>query len=58
VNCKLSSIQEAALIQYIRTLDGIGVGICLDQLSSTANAILKQDYRGDGEPDVVGDYWP
>jgi hypothetical protein len=41
VNYKLSSIQEAALIQYIQTLDGIDIGIRLDQLVSTANAILK-----------------
>jgi hypothetical protein len=57
VNYKLSPIQEAALVQYIRTLDGISVGIRLDQLSSTANAILKQNYREDGKPDIVGNYW-
>jgi hypothetical protein len=27
VNYKLSEVQEAALIQYIRTLDEIGIGI-------------------------------
>jgi hypothetical protein len=41
VSYKLSPIQEAALIQYIRTLDGIGVGIHLDQLRSRANAIVR-----------------
>jgi hypothetical protein len=57
VNYKLSPIQEAALIQYIRTLDKIGVGVRLDQLSNTANAILKHDYIGDGEPNAVSEQW-
>jgi hypothetical protein len=55
VNYKLSPIQEAALIQYIQVLDKIGVGVRLDQLSNTANAILKHDYIGDCEPNAVSE---
>jgi hypothetical protein len=58
LNYKLSSIQEAALIQYIRALDGISVGLRLDQLKSTANSILKNDHIGDHEPGFVGPHWP
>jgi Tc5 transposase DNA-binding domain len=57
VNYKLSDVQEAALIQYIRTLDEIGMGIRQEQLVSTANSILKQDYIGGGESPVVGEHW-
>jgi hypothetical protein len=57
VNYKLSEVQEAALIQYIRTLDEIGMGIRQEQLVGTANSILKQDHRGGGEPPVVGEHW-
>jgi len=57
VKYKLSEIQEAALIQYIRTLDGIGTGVRQEQVVSTANSILRQDYTGDGEPPVVGEHW-
>jgi Tc5 transposase DNA-binding domain len=53
VNYRLSEVQEAALIQYIRTLDEIGIGIRQEQLVSTANLILKQDYTGGGEHPVV-----
>jgi hypothetical protein len=48
VNYKLSLVQEAALIQYIQTLDGIDMGIRQEQLISTANSILKQDHIGGG----------
>jgi DNA invertase Pin-like site-specific DNA recombinase len=40
-NYKLSTVQEGTLIKYIQTLDEIGVGLRLDHLFSTANAILK-----------------
>ena len=53
VNYKLSEIQETALIQYIQTLDHIGTGVRLEQVISTANSILRQDYilNGCGTPD-------
>jgi Tc5 transposase DNA-binding domain len=57
VNYRLSEVQEAALIQYIRTLDEIGIGIHQEQLVSTANLILKQDYTGGGEHPVVSEHW-
>jgi len=57
VNYKLYEIQETALIQYIRTLDEIGTGVRQEQVISTANSILRQDYIGDSEPLVVGEYW-
>jgi Tc5 transposase DNA-binding domain len=56
VNYRLSEVQEAALIQYIRTLDEIGMGIRQEQLIGTANSILKQDHKGDSEPPVVGEH--
>jgi Tc5 transposase DNA-binding domain len=57
VNYKLSEVQEAALIQYIRTLDEIGLGIRQEQLIDTANSILKRDHTGGGEPLIVGEHW-
>jgi hypothetical protein len=57
VNYKLSPIQEAALIQYIQTLDKIGVRVHLDQLLNIANVILKHNYIGDGEPNVMSEQW-
>jgi Tc5 transposase DNA-binding domain len=57
VNYKLSDVQEAALIQYIKNLDEIGMGIRPEHLVSTANSILKQDYHGGGKPPVVGEHW-
>jgi len=56
VNYKLSEIQESALIQYIRNLDGIGTGVRQEQVVSTANSILRQDYIDDSEPPVVGEH--
>ena len=38
-------------------MDEIGVGFRLDHLLSTANAILKQDHIGDGEPAIVSQPW-
>jgi DDE superfamily endonuclease/Tc5 transposase DNA-binding domain len=57
VNYKLSVVQEAALIQYIHTLDGIGIGVRPEQLVTTANLILREDHTGDGIPPVVGERW-
>ena len=45
VSYRLSEVQEAALIQYIRNLDEIGMGIRQEQLVGTTNSILKQDHR-------------
>jgi DDE superfamily endonuclease/Tc5 transposase DNA-binding domain len=58
VNYKLSDVQEVTLFNWVLTLDEIGVGLRLDQLSNAANSILKQDYTGDGEPPVVSAEWP
>jgi Tc5 transposase DNA-binding domain len=54
VSYRLSEVQEAALIQYIRTLDEIDIGIRQEQLVGTANLILKQDHRGGSETPIVG----
>jgi tagatose-1,6-bisphosphate aldolase len=56
VNYRLSELQEATLIQYIQTLDEIGIGIRQEQLVSIANSILKQDYTSDGEHPIVGEH--
>jgi Tc5 transposase DNA-binding domain len=58
VNCKLSEVQEAALIQYIQTLDGISTGVRPEQVISTANSILREDFISDGTPSVVSECWP
>jgi Tc5 transposase DNA-binding domain len=58
VNYKLSDVQEVTLLNWVLTLDEIGVGLRLDQLSNAANSILKQDYTGDGEPLIVSVEWP
>jgi Tc5 transposase DNA-binding domain len=57
VNRKLSTIQEASLLEYIRTLDEIGQSIRLDQVKSVANAILQQDHPDEGPAPVVGQHW-
>jgi Tc5 transposase DNA-binding domain len=57
VNYKLSVVQEAALIQYIYTLDGIGMGVRPEQLVTTANLILREDHTDDGIPPVIGERW-
>jgi Tc5 transposase DNA-binding domain len=57
VNYKLSAVQEAALIEYIYTLDGIGIGVRPEQLVTTANSILREDHTGDGIPPVVSQRW-
>jgi Tc5 transposase DNA-binding domain len=57
VNYRLFEVQEAALIQYIRTIDGIGTGVRQEQIISTANSILREDYIGDGISPVVGERW-
>jgi hypothetical protein len=56
-NYRLSAVQEGTLIKYIQTLDEISVGLRLDHLLSTANAILKQDYTSDGEPAIMSQPW-
>ena len=56
-NTKLSIIQEASLLQYIHALDGIGQSIRLDQVSSTANAILQHNYIENSPVPVVGRHW-
>jgi hypothetical protein len=58
INKKLSETQEGALIQYIRTLDEIGLGVRLDQISNIANAILKKDCLEDDSPPTVSQHWP
>jgi Tc5 transposase DNA-binding domain len=50
-------VQEAALIQYIYTLDGIGMGVRPEQLIITANLILREDHTGDGIPPVISERW-
>jgi Tc5 transposase DNA-binding domain len=57
-NYRLSAVQEGTLIKYIKTLDEIRVGLHLDHLFSTANAILKQDHTSDSEPPTVSQTWP
>ncbi|ERF69424.1 hypothetical protein EPUS_09427 [Endocarpon pusillum Z07020] len=56
-NRKLDEAQEAALLLYIHNLDDIGQSLRLDQLRSTANSILKQDYTGEDSPPIVSDHW-
>jgi hypothetical protein len=34
------------------------VGLRLDHMISTANAILKQDHTSDGEPATMSQTWP
>jgi Tc5 transposase DNA-binding domain len=58
VNTKLSDVQEAALIRYIRTLDKAGTSVRIDQLTATANRILARDYTKDDEPPTVSHNWP
>jgi Tc5 transposase DNA-binding domain len=58
INYKLSAVQEAALLSYIRTLDEIGQSIRLDQVSYAANSILRQDHTEEGPAPTVGDHWP
>jgi hypothetical protein len=53
INKKLSETQEGALIRYIRSLNEIGPGVRLDQISNIANAILKEDYSEDDSPLTV-----
>ena len=53
VNYKLSAIQEASLLSYIKSLDEIGQSIRLDQLSYTANSILQEDHMKDDSSPTV-----
>jgi Tc5 transposase DNA-binding domain len=50
-------VQEAALIQYIHTLDRISIGVRPEQLITIANLILREDHTGDGIPPVVSERW-
>jgi hypothetical protein len=52
------SVQEAALIRYIYTLDKIGTSIHMDQLAATVNQILTKDHDRNDQPSTVGKHWP
>jgi hypothetical protein len=54
VNIKLSVIQEACLLKYVRILDEIGLFIRLNQLSCAANALLAYDHTEEGPPPSIG----
>jgi hypothetical protein len=57
VNTKLSAIQKACLLEYVRILNEIGLSIRLNQLSCAANALLAHDHTEEGLPLSVGPQW-
>ena len=57
VNRKLSTIQEAVLLNWILALDEIGLSIRIDQINSSANVILQEDHFEEDSAPIVGHNW-